>query len=470
MRFAIVAVIAVAAGRAHAGGIVIESYVGERPVDAPRLVNPVVGELVSRGYNQGDTLAHAYEQQVSGDALTPQGLPSDFSTQVDAGFKAWVSGKFDDAIRTLAPLVEAAHANSGAFARDQGLREPLHKALIALALAHQRAGDPAAARAAFGELLRGNPDATLSRAMYGGEAYELFEQVRRDTVASGKGRLTIKLADERAVVFVDEQYRAVGTTTLELLPGEHRVCVLLDKQPTRTHRVAVRANSDAAIAIDPRLDRSVRTAPWTGLVFTTTADREAHEGPYAAAFANSIGATAVVVVGLDTVRGRPAVVGSLVSLATGREIRRANVAIDPDPSTDKLRALARYLAGEDAAAGIEVQPVRDAVPAPASLRDDATSSSRWAGWKWSTGVAGVAGLTGGVVLLALDGRCKNPMPGRACGDVYDNSPIEYVAIGAGAALAGLSIYLFASEPRHDGKAAFAIPTRGGGVVGLTTRF
>ena len=462
-----------AAAPARAGGIAIESYTGDRPADAPRVVNPVLGELVSRGYNIGDTLARVFEDKVSRPAATPAGLPSDFAQQVDAGFRAWVSGSFADAIKTLGRLVEAAHANAGAFARDQSLREPLLKALIGLALAQQRTGDPDAAHATFTEIVHAFPDTVISRATYGGEAYDAFEQVRREVASAGTGKLTIHVDDDTAVVFVDEQYRAVGTTTVELAPGEYRVCVLFNKEPSRTHRVVVRANGTISLAIDPRFDQAVRTAPWTGLEFATGADREAHEGTYAAEFANALGATAVAVVGIDQVRGRPAVVGSLVSLETGREIRRASVALDPDPSTDRLRALARYLAGDEPTGGIEVQqpsaaPI--AVAAPAGPREARTG--RWGGWKWVTGGVGVGALATGGVLAALDGRCKgNEMPGRVCNDVYATAPGDYIALAAGAGLVGVSIYLFATGGSHrPAHTAFVVPAHGGALAGLTGRF
>src|SRR5690606_32676767 len=122
------------------------------------------------------------------------------------------------------PLVETAHANTGAFAMQPALREPLLKALIALALAYQRNGDPSAMRATFGEILRSFPDAQISRATYGPDANQAFEQTRRELQASGRGKLTIQVDDE-AVVFVNEAYRGPGSTTIELLPGEYRVVV-----------------------------------------------------------------------------------------------------------------------------------------------------------------------------------------------------------------------------------------------------
>jgi len=470
-------VMAALAVPARAGGIVLESYTGDRPPDAPRLVNPVLGELVSRGYNVGDTLARAYEGKVSIVAISSFGLPADFAAQIDAGFKEWVSGRFDDAEKHLGALVELAHANSGAFARDQSLREPLLKGLIALALSQQRSGDPSAAHATFAEILRAYPDATVSRATYGAEAYDGFEQIRKELAAAGTGKLTIKLADDTGVVFIDEQYRAVGSTTVDLPPGEYRVCVLLDKQPSRTHRIVVHAKDETKLAIDPRLDRAVRTGPWTGLQFATAGDRESHEGAFAAGFANSLGAASVVVVGIDQVRGRPAIVGSLVSL-TGRELRRASVAIDPDPSLDRLRALARYLAGEEPAGGIDVQepssaPVASDKPeATGRETDEPATGGRWGGWKWLTGGLGVGALGAGVTLAVLDGRCKDDvMPGRVCNNVYATEPVGYIAIAAGAALLGASIYFFATGgAREPSRTAYIVPAPGGGVVGLAGRF
>src|SRR5262249_21773673 len=132
-------IVLVTVASAHAGSsVALESYTGDRPPDAPRLLSPVLDELAARKFVAGDTLARQYDAQVS--RSQAQGLPADFAVRVDSGFKLWVTGKFDDAIKQLGPLVEAAHANSGAFAKDQSLRDPLLKALIGVALSHQRTG------------------------------------------------------------------------------------------------------------------------------------------------------------------------------------------------------------------------------------------------------------------------------------------------------------------------------------------
>ena len=472
MRGLVVAALLVAAVPAWAGGIVLEAYTGQRPADASRLLGPVLDELAARGFSAGDTVARQYEGQVSRAAQTASGLPADFAAQVDRGFKAWVAGKFDEAIKVLVPLVEAAHANTGAFVRDPSLREPLVKALIVLAIAQQRTGDPSAARGTFGEVLRSSPDAQVTRGTYGPEAADLFDQVKRDAAAGGKGKLTVKAADDGAVVFVDEVFR--GTSTTELVPGEYRVSVMLNKQPSRSHRVVVKAGQETTLAVDARLDQAIHTDGWTGLAFASEPDRDANEGPFAAAFATAVGASAVAVVGIEDVRGRPAVVGSLISLSTGREIRRASVAMEPDPSTDRLKALARYLAGEEPAGGmIDVQPIEAGTTTTtgggAVVRHDAgahAGGGRWGGWKWVTGVIGVGGLATGAVLLGLDGRCSNSPPAGQLCTVYDTKTPGLISLGAGAVFAGVSIYLFATQPKEPAKTAFVVPTADGAIAGV----
>lgn len=469
---------------ARAGGIALESYTGERPADAARLLAPVLEELGRRDFAAGEAVARPYEAQVSRPAIVGGGLPSDFAAQVDRGFQAWVRGKFDEAVKVLVPLIETAHANTGAFAREPALRDPLLKGLIALGLAYQRMGDQAAMRAAFTEMVRSFPDALISRAVYGPDAQQAFDQVRREVLAAGRGKLQVKVAGDVGVVFIDEAYRAVGSTTVELVPGEYRVLVMVNKQPSRNHRVTVRAGAETVLDIDAKLDQAIRTSPYTGFVFGSDTERRDSEAMYAQRFARAIGASAVAIVGIDEVRGRTEVVGSLVSLESGHELRRASIPVEPDPSRDKLRALARFLAGEDPAPGLDVQfsggdrdrdSARGGADAgSAGRRGDGQHADRadggggrWGGWRFVTAGLGVVGLGAGVVQIALDGRCtETPPAGQQCADYYDTALGGYLSLGGGVVFSALSIYLFAT---HD-RAPVVSATAGGATLGFVTRW
>jgi len=144
-RLIVLVALAVSATRARASdGVALEAYTGDRPKDASRLLSPILDELAREKISSGDTIGRLFETAVSRPARSAEGLPADFESQIERGFKLFSGGKFDEAMKVLGPLVEAAHANSGAFAKDPALREPLRKGMIALGLSQQRAGDPGA--------------------------------------------------------------------------------------------------------------------------------------------------------------------------------------------------------------------------------------------------------------------------------------------------------------------------------------
>ena len=471
---------AASAEAAPGDGIVVESYSGQRPEDANRLLSPVLDELANRGYVAGpEVVGRRFEQKVSRPSIVENGLSDAFAEQVEKGHKAWIAGRFDEAVKVLTPLVDSAHANPGAFAQNQPLREKQLKALIALALSYQRIGDQDATRQTFGEILRSFPDTQLSRASYGPDAFNLFEEVKKQTTAGGKGKLVVKATNDAAVVFINERFQnAGGSARAELLPGEYRVFVQVGKQLSRVHRVNVVANEEATVTIDADFDALVHSSPkWSGFLFADAGAREKLESTYAAAFANAINARGVVLVGIDNVRGRPAIVGSLVSLMNGREVRRASINLDPDPSVDKLRALARFIAGENAAPGIDIQLAGDINSVPAGGTGEGVQigdlkrrdeGGTWGGWKFITGGLALGALGVGAYLLSVDGDCTDD----ACTYQRETSISGWATIGGGAVLAGVTVYLFirGSGESQAQRSAYVVPTSGGVYAGYALRF
>jgi hypothetical protein len=413
-------------------------------------------------------------------------MPSDFAQQSDAGVRLYAQGQFTNAIQKLGQLIDVAQHNSGEFAKDPKLGVPLQNALIALALAYSQNGDQGQMHATFAEMIRSFPNGQVSRTQFGPSAALLFEESRKLLASQGTGKLTVHVTS--GVVFVDETYRGSGNITLEVPPGDYRVLVIANTQPSRTHNVRVTASKESVVDIDASFDQAIHTGSWTGFEFANAAAREAHEGEYAEKLARDLNAKSVALVGIDQLKSGAVVVASLVSLETGKFLRGATVAISPDPSRDRLKALARYIIGDAASAGIDVidvskqpahlAPVSDGTTvgtgttttAPQTdfgVGTSATVDTRWGGWRWLSLGTTIALAGAGGTLYALNGRCKGTPPpeGRTCNDVYDNSPYDKYALIGAVPFAALTIYLFATQTKTvDVRTAALIPIAHGAVA------
>ncbi|MEO8842283.1 MAG: hypothetical protein ABI704_11975 [Kofleriaceae bacterium] len=461
-------------------GIALEVYTGERSADASRLLGPILDELARQKISTGDTVGRLFETAVSKPARTAKGLPSDFGTQADTGFNLWVSGKFDDAVKLLGPLVDLAHQNSGSFAKDTTLREHLRKALIGLALAQSRRGDPSGMHATFEEYVRSFNDASVPKAVYGPDAAAAFDGVKKDVMAAGTGKLTVRTMQTGSVVFVDETYRGAGTTTVDLPAGEYRVVVIANDQPSRTHFATVHGGGEMTVVVDAAFDQAVHTTGWTGFQFPNAAAREAHEAAYAAQLARDVGARSVALVGIDTVKGHSSIVGSLVSLESGLEIRRAGVELVPDPTTDILKSLARFLTGEAAAPGLQVMSTSKVpVETQVAQRDESsgelhsngtvTTDRYWTGFKWvslalTIGLGGTSGT-----LYYLNGHCNGDAPiGHVCNNVYNNHPYDRDFMFAAIPFAIATVVLFVEQTKQvPSSMAYVTPTDHGALAGYS---
>jgi hypothetical protein len=480
------------AGTARAqAGIVLESYTGQRASEAPAYLTTVLDELAARGFQAGYAgLGRRYEAEVSRPGRTVAGLPTTFVEDVERGHKAWIRGRFEEAVQILAPLVSAAHANPAGWTSNGRIRDQVQRALIALSLAQHRMGDPASARAVMSELIRSFPQANISRAVHGPEAFTLYEEVRRELGGAARARLRVETSDAKTTLFLNETFVGVGKAlNNDLMPGDYRVYAVLGDRQGRSYRVTAAPGADVTLVVDWTFDQTLHTSPdWTGFVFATDALRSKYEAEYAARVARATRASAVVVIGLDTIKGRPALVGSLVSTSGGRELRRASLALEPEPTDDKLKALARFLAGDrgatDDGLNVIIAP-REATPeatpeaeaGAASPRRDAAAPrrpSRWGAWKYASLAGGVAGLGAGGYLISLHGSCSSPpvSPTSPCPTLH-NTRLPGLGLGVvGAGLVGLGIYMFLTDRAPTGAATGAAlaPLPGGALATWAGQF
>ena len=459
--------------------IVLESYTGDKPADAAKILSPVFDELATRKFVVGaDVVGRQFEAIASRPAVTG-GLRSDFAAAVDAGYDRWTNGKFDEAAKHLGPLVEAARDNPGAFALDEKLVPYLEKALLALSLSQLKLGDRSAARQTMAEALRGNPDFKITRAMYGQDAFELYGEVAAELKAAGEGKLIVSVNADAAGIFVNERLRRMNDLELRVLPGEYRVVARIGNELSRAHRVVVKGGDIQKVTIDPELDRVVHSAPgWAGFSFQTAADRERSEAIHGAAFAAAIDAEQVAIVGIDVVRGQRVVSGALLNKRSGTEFRRAIIPLDGNPSAEQLRGLARFLVSGGPLPPGAIEPPRPAPRGPGA-RDggggdgDGGPRRLWGGWKFIAGGAAVAAGVAGGLLLAYDGRCAVAVePTVPCPSPYNNTAQGWITVGGAAVLAGVTVYLVVRERGAAGakRTAYVAPTAGGAIAGYAARF
>ncbi|MEJ7602521.1 MAG: hypothetical protein WKG01_31810 [Kofleriaceae bacterium] len=458
--------------------IVLESYTGDKPAEASQVLSPLLGELGKHNFLTGyEVVGRSFEDKVSRPALTEAGLPADFAKQIEAGYDQWSVGQFNEAVETLGKVIRAARDNPGAFTKQE-LREPMFKAMIAHALSTSKIGDRPAAEQMLLEIVRCYPTRDLPRGVYGQQAVTDYEAARKK-LGNKLGTLTVS-SDVSAPVFVNERLVGNGKAVTEsLLPGEYRVFLKLDAGLSRVHKVTIKANSPTVLTIESGFEYVVRTTDkLTGFLFTSKEDRTRNEARYAQQFARSIDAIGVAVAGIDSDKKRPVVAGVLVNLMNGVEMKRAHVALGPDPSPEKLRGLAMFLIGS------ATSPVPEGIDvistAPAAVPDGNggfisqtpvdRQSRIWGGWKYVTGGAAVGALIVGGVLLSYDGKC--PGGGTGCGNVYETKSPAFIAIGAGAALGAVTVYLFLRGRSDDAASttAFVAPTRGGAVAGYGFQF
>lgn len=461
-------------------GIALEVHTGTRSPDADRLLKPILEELATNKISTGAAIAVPINS-ISLPAIdTANPLPPNFPALVDQGQKLFFTGNFEAAIGQLTPLIESAHKNAAAIAQDQSLLESVRRAYIVVALAQSRRGDSGAMTETFKELARAFPAMKIDKVTYGPDAVTYFNQAHQDVMASGMGKLHVKIDGMAGTVFVDEQFRAPGATTVEVTAGDHRVLVLTPNgQSSRTHRVTVKGGGEATVTIDTSLDQALHVEGWTGFDFANAQDREQHESIYAAKLANQVGARSVVIIGIDEQKGRKVIVGSLISLENGREIRRAQVAMVPEPSTSQKKGLAEFLISGSASPGVEQVQVSDKQVDVASLEQTPsvqgssgptlTRDRRWSGWQWIslTATVGLAGAGG--ALFYLDGKCKGEMPvGHPCNEVYHNEPAAAVVLISAAPVAALTIYLMVTQKEQvPSNIAWIAPLDHGAVAGYT---
>jgi hypothetical protein len=474
---------ATAPAPARADTIVVESYGGQRPVDASRLLTPVLDELGKAGYQDASRLGPKVEQSVS---RGPGAMSADdfaaIARLVDDGYeRSFLRSDFNGAVDKLTRAFTALTESPAMLAQDPTRRDLELTALVGLSLAHKRLGHADDAERYMSEIIRSFADRDFNRSKYGPEAHDLYSRLRGELVAHGRGALHVRVDDDAAVIFLNEHFEAVGKLDKgDLLPGTYRVYVQKGSEPGRLHLVTIEAKAEAHLELEWRFEAALHTdKDWVGLGYANAAEQRANERAHALRLGRALGATSVVVLSVEPREGRRAVVGTMLAIDTERPTRSGFVSLEPiEPSPQQLRGLGRFLTSGQIQEGVhpDVGPVAHASEGGGS----ALRGRRLIGVGVGVGGIVLAGVGGWLALSAKSSYDDAHAPGGGCTadnqctqagydqvkDAQTRGTIATVVVGAGlaAVAAGVVLYLTAPKERAAprGTRLEVVPSMGAG--------
>jgi hypothetical protein len=451
--------------------IVLESHVGERTSDADYLLSPLLSEVAERGYSVGSLdLGAEVDKRLSRPGLTlDDEALAETIRLVDAGWESWFQLDLPTVIDKMSLALARFQRSPATLAQNQTRRDLVYKALIGLALAHKRTGNVEQATRAIAELIRSFSDRDFNRSMYGPEPHDLYRAVKAELAQHGRGSLRVEVDDATAVIFLNEQYVGVGSAhKADLFPGRYRVYVQKGSVVGRLHEVDIRPGVEENLVIAWGFEAALHTGKgFVGFRFTDAKDRQTHEAEYATMVARALGASGVVVVTLQPVQGRRAVVGAVLSLDTGRATRTASLALEPVlPDPMQLRGLGRFLAGGEPMAGLIVTEEK---PMQVVTAQSTPQRRPYRPWKWLTLGTGVATSAVGVGLLVWE-PSRYDDDGRLRPQHTDTTLPGLALVGAGAALVGAGAWLWHLDTESPQTTARVVPARDGFAVSLAGTF
>jgi len=447
---------------------VIESHVPHEPASTAALLGEVRAELERLGYTTRTELRQRILTHVSRPGHNDQSATAKASRLAKEAREHWLHGEIPYALEKADEAIRLFGQNPASFAANTDLRQPLLTALVVSALANKRLRHPTEAASRMAEVARSFPDIGVSRADYGPEAHALYSSVRADMRQLRPSHLRVTISDNDASIFINERYVRAGKAFDEdVIPGRYRVYSQRGTTVGRLHIVEVAPAASVSLSIDWPTDAALVTDDFVGLRFQNSTDRANLESAAAMALARNLGMDEVVVLSVRDFQSRRSIVGTVLSLDTGRPERTAAAVIEPTtPSGRTLRGLARFLAGGDPVPGLLLpNSASTDGPAPTGrdpVQNDVRRTSR--AWRWAALTTGVAAVATGVTLIAIDGPILDEH-GIHTPNQYDTKLPGTILAVSGVALVGTGILLWLRGDHRDENPSVSLsPSPRGGLI------
>jgi len=465
---------------AHADRLLFESYVGNRPAEAARIM-PLIRSVFERHGFTVDPLVlamyfrdHAYRPGLV--------APRFAETLKRAALKAeddFSEEKYPKMVADLSNQILAMRQNPQIFTREPKHREFALRVLVFYALACGRqaralADKPdEAARLerlrddTMAEVIRSFPSKIITSKDFGDEGEELFLRIRDQVNQVGRGRISVTTGDPDAIIYINEIVQGTAKVDAgDFVPGIYRVLIQMPTGEARQYEREVTANQTSRLVVDWGIDSLIILDGWVGLLYLTEKEH-AREATLVHVLAEAhTNASMAATVTVRQARGHLEVIGTSYDARSGKLLHSGSVELAGSLSNDTmLNRLADCLVGELCAEGVlpvghpeytpppilEVPepavtptPVLTALTTPSDNHAPAVAPSRhdWPGWLAAGGSAAMFAM-GGYVLHKGNAVCSWGEPYCKVSPAY--SIIGYAALDVGAALGAVSLFWFCEK-------------------------
>jgi hypothetical protein len=454
-----------AEGIAHnvSGGAVFVVSVGQPSAETERLLAPFMDEMA---HQLNMYVVPAVIRARLGDKLPRPGL-ADPSLQVadlvklyEEGYRLFMTGQWDAAIKVLVPAVQKAHDNPALLA-DQTHHDTWMTGLVALGVSLLRKKELTRSEEVFEELARSFPNQEAAiRAAHGGEPARLYAAAQNALATRGRGSLIVDVNNPTALISVDEWDRPQNVTfEANALPGTYRVLVQMPGTDGLRYDRLVDPNRTTRLSVDLKFDTAITiTSQFVALVFASQLELEQYALDYAARLATMIDTAnkVVVLVQLTEREGHPAVEGALYRIDSRAWIRGRAALLDGRGDADKLRELAREVA---------CPPVED--PRIIVLPDPA-SRPTVRGWQL-LGIGAAGAFVIGAGLLYVHESCGSDAD--PCNSPFRSRTPGYLSVVTGVALGALATFLFVRDAKTSRRPSLTVvPSRSSALIGMAMSF
>lgn len=248
--------------------LLLEAHRGLRTEEAARLLEALREPLERHGAVVLPERIAALDNEVLplparwDDTLTA----AELTARLEAGVRSYLLGRFRLAAQQLEAALAAAHRNPLLLVADTSSRQWMTQALVSLALARSRLGDPPRAAEALAEQIRSYPELPVTHAAFGSRGDALYTQTRRALESEPRGGLMVDVSNADARIYINEVGRGRGGAfASDVLPGAYRVLIVLHGK-ARRYRISVHGNAQTRLLLD--WDEESRFAlgrDWAGL-------------------------------------------------------------------------------------------------------------------------------------------------------------------------------------------------------------